>query len=289
MGLARVEPPARRLASACRPPSRGRNGSRCSPPGPNPTAMWQQQMQMMQAFHNDMVMMFQMFVAMHREHLGSVRDELDRVQQLTRELTRLNARLGQLPRSAETSMPSDVGGQRGKCEAVPDGLPRPEGNPRPPRQTAKARTETSRESRQQRARGDQPLHPSRQGTGEIPNDSAPSDEDRGDVRRPDQANHGNPEGTTGLLEEHPQSDQQMIEVLVSCSNPVVIRIATGVNFSRHRSSPVFETGRVKLVRWAGLLALDRGRAGKEATELDDPARQRDDYHQAEADERPLQR
>jgi pSer/pThr/pTyr-binding forkhead associated (FHA) protein len=71
-------------------------------PGPNPYAMWQQQMQLMESFHNDMAMMVQMFIAMHREFQGSVRDELERVQQLTRELNRLNARLGEIPEAAET-------------------------------------------------------------------------------------------------------------------------------------------------------------------------------------------
>ena len=49
--------------------------------------MWQQQMRLMESFHNDMIMMVQMFFAMHREHMASVREELDRVEQLTRELT----------------------------------------------------------------------------------------------------------------------------------------------------------------------------------------------------------
>ena len=64
-------------------------------------AMWQQQMQLMESFHNDMILMVQMFVAMHREHLASVRDELDRVQQLTRELSDLQAKLAQASRSAD--------------------------------------------------------------------------------------------------------------------------------------------------------------------------------------------
>jgi len=56
-------------------------------------AMWRQQMHLMESFHNDMIMMVQMFFAMHREHLASARDELDRVEQLTRELSSLQARL----------------------------------------------------------------------------------------------------------------------------------------------------------------------------------------------------
>jgi hypothetical protein len=57
--------------------------------------MWQQQMQLMESFHNDMILMVQMFVAMHREHLVSVREELDRVKQLTRELGVLQGKLNE--------------------------------------------------------------------------------------------------------------------------------------------------------------------------------------------------
>ena len=84
----------------------------------NPVAMWQHQMLMMQSFHNDMIVMFQMFVTMHREHLSPVSNELDRVQQLTRELALLNARLDQLDGSAESAAPGDASGEGGNCEAV---------------------------------------------------------------------------------------------------------------------------------------------------------------------------
>jgi pSer/pThr/pTyr-binding forkhead associated (FHA) protein len=60
---------------------------------PHEMAMWQQQMRLMESFHNDMIMMVQMFFAMHREHMASAREELDRVEQLTRELSALQARL----------------------------------------------------------------------------------------------------------------------------------------------------------------------------------------------------
>jgi hypothetical protein len=62
---------------------------------PEQIAMWRQQMQIMESFHNDMVLMVQMFAAMHREHLVSVRDELDKVKQLTRELRILQKSLTQ--------------------------------------------------------------------------------------------------------------------------------------------------------------------------------------------------
>ena len=45
--------------------------------------------------------MVQMFVAMHREHLASVRHELDMVQQLTGELSALQAKLAEPAASAE--------------------------------------------------------------------------------------------------------------------------------------------------------------------------------------------
>jgi pSer/pThr/pTyr-binding forkhead associated (FHA) protein len=75
----------------------------------NAMAMWQRQMQMMESFHNDMIMMVQMFFAMHREHLASARDELDRVEQLTRELSLLQAKLAATPGSqkAVTTPPVD--------------------------------------------------------------------------------------------------------------------------------------------------------------------------------------
>jgi pSer/pThr/pTyr-binding forkhead associated (FHA) protein len=135
MGLARVEPPGHAPRPALPAAIDDAEWEPVLSPGPNPAAMWDEQMQMMQSFHNDMVMMFQMFVAMHRENLDSVRYELDRVEQLTRELTLLKSKLGQRPGSAETSPPVDAGGQRGESRVAPQmGTPRPEGAPRPPRQ-----------------------------------------------------------------------------------------------------------------------------------------------------------
>jgi pSer/pThr/pTyr-binding forkhead associated (FHA) protein len=75
------------------------------PTNMNLFSLWQQQMQFMEAFHSDMMTMVQMFVAMHSEHQATLRDELRQVQQLTQELTRLNARLGQLP-APGTARPS---------------------------------------------------------------------------------------------------------------------------------------------------------------------------------------
>jgi len=70
---------------------------------PQQLAMWQQQMQMMESFHQDMILMVQMFVAMHREHRVTIRDELDRVQKLTRKLSVLQKKLSQTEGSAEES------------------------------------------------------------------------------------------------------------------------------------------------------------------------------------------
>jgi pSer/pThr/pTyr-binding forkhead associated (FHA) protein len=69
------------------------------PFSPNAMAMWQQQMRLMESFHNDMILMVQMFVAMHREHLASVRHELDMVQRLTRELGALQGKVTESPGS----------------------------------------------------------------------------------------------------------------------------------------------------------------------------------------------
>jgi hypothetical protein len=71
------------------------------PPPQIPAAMWQQQIQLIDLFHNDMILKVQMFAAMHREHLASVRDELSKVQRLTRELNALQARLNHPAGSAD--------------------------------------------------------------------------------------------------------------------------------------------------------------------------------------------
>jgi hypothetical protein len=48
--------------------------------------------------------MVQMFVAMHREHLASVRHELDMVQRLTRELSDLQGKVAQSPESNDSGI-----------------------------------------------------------------------------------------------------------------------------------------------------------------------------------------
>jgi pSer/pThr/pTyr-binding forkhead associated (FHA) protein len=68
---------------------------------PVPMVLWQQQMQMMELFHNDMMFMMQMFIAMHGQHLASVRDEIAKVQQLTQELATLQGKLGNRSGSPE--------------------------------------------------------------------------------------------------------------------------------------------------------------------------------------------
>ncbi len=94
-------------------------------------SMWQQQMQLMESFHNDMVTMVQMFIAMHREHQATVRDELGRVQQLTQELTRLNARLGQLPAPGTARPSPETSRNARKAEpAPPAGSQQPKSSPR---------------------------------------------------------------------------------------------------------------------------------------------------------------
>jgi len=88
---------------------------------PNPMAMWQQQMQLMESFHNDMILMVQMFVAMHKEHSASVRHELDMVQQLTRELSALQARTAQNPEAENAGLTSGVdrpSRERGRVQAT---------------------------------------------------------------------------------------------------------------------------------------------------------------------------
>jgi pSer/pThr/pTyr-binding forkhead associated (FHA) protein len=101
----------------------------------HPTMMWQQQMQMMESFHNDMILMVQMFVAMHREHLASVRDELARVQHLTRELSELQAKLTDPVQSADAGLTHarNAASRTRKSSQIPRGIER---NKNPESQTS---------------------------------------------------------------------------------------------------------------------------------------------------------
>jgi hypothetical protein len=80
-----------------------------------------------------MMMMVQMFVAMHREFQSSVRDELKRVQKLTQELNRLNARLLQAPEVTGTDPKPEAGRPAGQSRTIPrEKRPAPEAPaPRP--------------------------------------------------------------------------------------------------------------------------------------------------------------
>ena len=130
------------------------------PTNSNLFSMWRQQMQLMETFHNDMVTMVQMFAAMHSEHQATLRDELGRVQQLTNELTRLNAQLAQAP-APGTARPSpdDTRSDRKDAPARMADSPRPESNP-PARSAQRSVREDTRstpgsdgESQEETARG----------------------------------------------------------------------------------------------------------------------------------------
>jgi len=73
--------------------------------GAGPSATWNQHIQFLEMLHSEMILMVKMFMTMHREHVGSIRDELDRVQHLTRELEILRSRIAE-PSSAARSDPA---------------------------------------------------------------------------------------------------------------------------------------------------------------------------------------
>lgn len=100
---ARVVKSSSALTPDVLPPERSPEWEQAIAVPPQQLAMWQQQMQMMESFHQEMILMVQMFVAMHREHRVAIRDELDRVQKLTRKLRVLQEKLTQTAGSAEES------------------------------------------------------------------------------------------------------------------------------------------------------------------------------------------
>jgi pSer/pThr/pTyr-binding forkhead associated (FHA) protein len=88
-------------------------------------AMWQQQMQAMESFHKDMILMVQMFAAVHREHLRSVREELDQVRRLTKELSELQKDLVKIPAVRSRNDDSSGPGPSGPASVGSQTAPRP--------------------------------------------------------------------------------------------------------------------------------------------------------------------
>jgi hypothetical protein len=59
--------------------------------GPAPAAVWHQHRQFLEMFHSEMVLMVQMFMTMHRDHVSVIREELARIEELSSELANLQA------------------------------------------------------------------------------------------------------------------------------------------------------------------------------------------------------
>jgi pSer/pThr/pTyr-binding forkhead associated (FHA) protein len=145
-------------------------------PAPMPAALWQHQMRMMELFHNDMMMMFQMLVAMRGEHLASVRQEVGRVEQLTRELGELQSRLAQPSSEANagetgggrSSLPkrgSVSSSSRKKGEANPASRESKHAGDRPAHASRKSGSDSRAGNNQARsAAGPSPVQPERAGT-----------------------------------------------------------------------------------------------------------------------------
>ena len=179
--------------------------------GPSPLAMWQQQMQLMETFHRDMAMMVQMFVAMHREFQASVRGELDRVQELTRELSRLNKRLNQLPEPAGAGPAPEASRSKPKLQPGPQERSAATGtrSPAPPPGSRAAGRTVSRGSRS--ATPVSTATPRRPPVMRRNPEPARQAGQHGDVRRPDAADHPAPAGASRILGAHPQDDQRVID------------------------------------------------------------------------------
>jgi pSer/pThr/pTyr-binding forkhead associated (FHA) protein len=102
---------------------------------PQQLALWQQQMKMMETFHDDMMLMVQMFMAMHREHLGAAKEELEKVRELSRELERLQGKLTEPARPAQQEPPRN--GAVKPSEPEPPAKAPPVSNRIPPASTTK--------------------------------------------------------------------------------------------------------------------------------------------------------
>jgi pSer/pThr/pTyr-binding forkhead associated (FHA) protein len=88
------------------------------------------QQQMFDQFHQTMLMMVQMFSTLHREQMDLIRDELDQLHGLTRELQELQAELVKHP-PAKAPAPTAPAPQRSARVSDPAGRPTPQRAPTP--------------------------------------------------------------------------------------------------------------------------------------------------------------
>jgi pSer/pThr/pTyr-binding forkhead associated (FHA) protein len=111
-------------------------GERSSPEAAMLTPVLQQfgmmQQQMFDQFHQTMLMVVQLFGALHRDQMSLVRDELDRLHALTEELHGLQAELaGQPPAPAAPATPSPANGAAAGRGPAPQSRPQPASPPAP--------------------------------------------------------------------------------------------------------------------------------------------------------------
>jgi pSer/pThr/pTyr-binding forkhead associated (FHA) protein len=86
----------------------------------------QMQQQMADQFQQQMMMMLQMFNGMHREQMGMIREELDRLRELSMEVHTLRAKMATAP----TGRPN-LGQGQGQIPGHAAATPRPPWNPHP--------------------------------------------------------------------------------------------------------------------------------------------------------------
>jgi len=82
------------------------------------------QQQMFDQFQQSMMMMFQMFTTVHRDQIGVIREEMDRLQELTAEVQSLQAELAKMS-SAKQAQTSGFHPTARPAQATPSPAPKP--------------------------------------------------------------------------------------------------------------------------------------------------------------------
>jgi pSer/pThr/pTyr-binding forkhead associated (FHA) protein len=124
-----------------RPPGAGPMLPQVSSPGPLSEALLTpvinqfnlMQQQMLEQFHQTMVMMAQMFGNIHRDQMSLIREELNQLHRVTQELQALHVELAARgPAGAEAAAPSPPAREKSREEPAPAPRPAPEPAASPP-------------------------------------------------------------------------------------------------------------------------------------------------------------